>query len=410
MSNEYYAKYEHLSHKELYDMLMAGKPGQVQGSATGWTKLRDGTDGLSSALTRDLQRLAGSWSSPSGQEYQRRVGLIGEFSNQLSEDFGVMQEQLSSLSGDLTRAQGKAEDPADIHPHNMLKDAAVGAGAGSFLGPAGTLIGGTIGAIHGHDADEEEKEKARQRMIQVVADLAGTYSVVGTSRWSTAPAPPPADLPGGGGSGVGTAIEGTSGSGIRASSVGGLGTGEVGRHRAAAPSGSAAPVTPLGSAGNRGQSTSPNEPTGGLSGTGLGATGAALLGAGLVDAAALDMALGRAGMPAGGAGQGTTGGVSGAARRLTDGVIGNESRPAGPGGRAATNLVRTGPTDGRSGMGTGSRGQEDEPDEHLTWLTEDEMVWGGDGPVAPAVVGGTEPAEPAEQTQAETETGSAIGG
>ena len=392
MSNEYYAKYEHLSHQELYDMLMAGRPGQVDSSAAGWIRLQDRANSLASALTSDLRRLAGSWSSASGQEYQRRVGLIGEFSNQLGEDFGVMREQLSGLSGDLSRAQGKAENPANIHPNNMLKDAAVGAGAGSFLGPAGTLIGGAIGAVHGHDADEAEKEKARQRMIQVVADLASSYSFVADSRWSTEPDQPPADLPGGGTSGVGAASGGQAGSGVRASSVGGLGTAEVDRHRAADPSDTANPVPPLGSGNDGDPGASTGELTG-LSGTGLAAAGAALLGAGLVDAVALDMALGRAGMPSGGVPGQMTGGVSGAARQLTDGVIGNENRPAGPGGRAATGLTRVGAADGRSAAGAGSRGHEDEPDEHLTWLTEDEMVWGGDGPAAPAVVGGTEPDE-----------------
>jgi hypothetical protein len=128
----------------------------------------------------------------------------------------------------------------------------------------------------------------------------------------------------------------------------------------------------------------PDNPSDG-SGTGLAGAGLGLVGAGVVDAAAVDMALARTpggGMPA------TTGGVAGASSAVPEGVIGGDNRTGGPGGRAATGLGRTGSGADAHAAGSGGRGQEDEPDEHLTWLTEDDMVWGGDEPAAPSVLGG----------------------
>jgi uncharacterized protein YukE len=389
MPNEYYAKYQHLSHQELYDMLMAGQPPQIEGTATDWAKLQGRADDLTRALTTDLNRLASNWSSASGQEYQRRLGLIGDYSTQLGEDFAVIREQLSTVADELKQAQtkGKADNPADVHPHHTLTDGLKGALAGSPLGLPGMMVTGTIGALHGHDADEAEKEKARQRMIQIVADLATSYGTISTSHWDTAPAQPPADLPGGGTSGVGSAGLGSSGSGTRARTVHGLGTtSTTGQHRAPDPGG-ASTVPPPGQTGSGDGTLTSIEPSP-VSGSGLASAGAALLGAGLVNATALDMARGRAGgqLP----GQGTTGGVSGALNQASEGVIGAENRPSQPAGRAAAGLSRTG-IDGRGATGAGGQGHEEEPDEHHTWLTEDDMVWGGDEPAAPAVLGGPEP-------------------
>ncbi len=401
MANEYQANYQHLSHQELYDMLMAGQVGQVESTATDWNVLQQRADNLASALAGDLHRLAGNWNSASGQEYQRRVGLIGDYSSQLGEDFALMQEQLTTLAGDLRQAQdkGRADNPADIHPNHTLTDTLKGAVVGLPLGPVGILGGGAIGALQGHDADEAEKEKARQRMIQIVTDLATSYGVVGASQWNTEPTQPPADLPGGGTSGVGSSLS-SSGSGSQAHGVRALGTASVGgQHRAPDPT-AATTVAPLNQPGGADGTLTPTGPSS-ASGSGLASAGAALLGAGLVNATALNVAGGRAGSPVGRLpGQGTTGGVSGAANQVSEGVIGAENRPPQPAGRPATGLVRTGGVDGRTAAGAGGQGHEEEPNEHLTWLTEDDMVWGGDQPAAPAVLGGAEPsAEPGEETE-----------
>jgi hypothetical protein len=387
LSDEYTARYAHLSHEQLYRMLKAGDPGAVDTAAAGWTVLQERADALATALGNDLRGLSANWSSSSGQEYQRRVGLIGQFSGLLSEGFDIMQGQLTSVAGDLRRALAKAEDPAHVDTGHTLTDAAKGAGIGAFAGPPGMLLGGVIGAVHGHNADEEEKEKARQRMVQVVADLATSYAVVGTSRWVEEPVEPPVELPGSGSGTSASSGYGRLGGGTQASGVHSVGTGgAAGQQRAAAPSGTSSVPVLSGDGATAGGVTA-GDPSG-VSGTGLAAAGLGLLGAGMVDAAALDMALARTIGPGGGM-PGTTGGVSGAAN-VTEGVIGGDSPAAGPGGKAATGIGRGPAADAHAAV-TGGRGQEDEPDEHLTWLTEDDMVWGGDETVPPSVLGGTEP-------------------
>jgi hypothetical protein len=382
MSDEYHARYAHLSHQDLYRMLKAGDPGRIDSMAAGWTVLQERADSLASALAADLQRLSRNWSSASGQEYQRRVGLAGQFSTQLGEDFGIMRDELAALGSDLRQAQAKAEDPAHTTNH-MATDAATGAMVGSFAGPVGVFVAGTIGAIHGHAADEEEKEKAHQRMIQLVADLAASYDMVRTGRWSVDPVAPPTDLPGSSRSGTSAASMARVSSGTRAAGVGGVGTvAGPGRHRTPDPSDAGA-VPELGPDGAAASSTA--DPSH-LSGTSLAGAGTALLGAGLVDTAALDLALNR-GQPGG-----STGGVSGSLNPATEGVIGADGRGA-TGGKAVSGLSRTGLAGEHASAGTGRRGYDDKADEHLTWLTEDDMVWGNGEAAAPAVVGGVDPAE-----------------
>ena len=64
----------------------------------------------------------------------------------------------------MQEAQREAESPdATDDSDKTWKGAAVGAP----LGPAGMLVGG----FFGHQKDEEEKEKAHNRMVQLVAGL-----------------------------------------------------------------------------------------------------------------------------------------------------------------------------------------------------------------------------------------------
>ena len=68
-------------------------------------------------------------------------------------------------------------------------------------------------------------------------------------------------------------------------------------------------------------------------------------------------------------------------------------------GAARANRAATGTGNANRAV-AGNRGQavDDEPDEHLTWLVEDEMVWGNDASAPPAVLGvETAPAEAEQQ-------------
>src|SRR5437762_989858 len=162
----------------------------LKGKAPKPGTLHDTASGLATSLTQDLGKLTAGWTSTSGTEYQRRVGLVASFSSVMADEFDTLYQGLSQMSGPLRTAQKHAEDPAATDDNdNMIKDAAIGF---AIAGPAGGVVGG----LFGHDQDEEEKAKAHQRMVQLVANLAADYVVTRTGMWSTEAPLAPTDLPG----------------------------------------------------------------------------------------------------------------------------------------------------------------------------------------------------------------------
>src|SRR5581483_8514845 len=156
--------------------------------------LRDTLGGLHDSLRTDLAGLAKGWSSDSGTEYQRRLGLIGSFTSALHLDLDSVHTTLTSWAGLLREAKKHAEDPADTDGNgNAMKDAAIGAAAGSSLGPPGMVAGGVIGGFMGHNQDEEERKKAHDRMITLVSLLAANY--VTTDRMPDTAAQADPDIP-----------------------------------------------------------------------------------------------------------------------------------------------------------------------------------------------------------------------
>lgn len=386
MSDHNLDVYSTHSHRELYDQLMAGKPDQVDGHAATLRRLHETLDGLSRTLSTDLQELGNAWSSSSGQEYTRRVGAITAYSGTISDDFSTLGTHLSTMASYLRTAQKQAESPDKTDGNgNMVKDAAIGA---AVFGVPGAVIGG----IFGHNQDEEAKQKAHEQMVKLVAGLAGQYQL--SDQRIPQPPLPPDHLPGDGSGGHATPHGGPGGAGARGY------TGPAGgaAHGTQDASGDLTGLTPV----------APVAPLG--SGTSLLGAGGALLGSGVLSGAALDSLRGN---PTGGAGGSTTGPdrVGGA------GVIGGDGDPhrsgtgvqAAKGGRPAGSpaedeaVVRA----NRPALGTANanraavtgRGDavDDEPDEHLTWLVEDEMVWGADASAPPAVLGVDAPAAEPEQ-------------
>jgi uncharacterized protein YukE len=374
------------SHRELYDQLMAGKPDQVDGHAATLRRLHETLDGLSRTLSTDLQELGNAWSSSSGQEYTSRIGAITTYSSAISQNFSTLSTNLSAMASDLRTAQKQAQSPDKTDGNsNMVKDAAIG---GAVFGVPGAVIGG----IFGHNQDEEAKQKAQEQMARLVANLAGQYQAHNDR--APQPAPQPVNLPGGGSGGQATPHGGPGGVGAR----GYAGPAGGGSHTTQSGGGDlsgltpVAPVSPLGSGSSL-----------------LGASGA-LLGSAVLSGAALDSLRGSA--PTGGGATST-----GLDRAAGGGVIGgDEGDPhrSGTGVQAAKGGRPTGgPAEdeasirNRAGMGTGNANRaaiagrsdaiDDEPDEHLTWLVEDEMVWGGDAPAPPAVLGVDTPAAEPEQ-------------
>ncbi|MDR7278541.1 WXG100 family type VII secretion target [Catenuloplanes atrovinosus] len=159
----------------------------------------------------------------------------------------------------------------------------------------------------------------------------------------------------GAGGGLGTGGLGAPSAG----GLGGLGTGGLGAGGIGSPSGAGGPGA------------------GGLGAGGLGAGG--LVGGG---------ALGKPVAPAvpGIAGVGGAGPVAAGARGAGKGAAGKPTLPGGAvAGSAATGRPGAPGPAGLAGAGQGGAGYGAE-EEHGTWLTEDEDVWGGNEAVAPGVL------------------------
>jgi uncharacterized protein YukE len=403
MPDEILERYQNLSHQQLYDMLMAGSPGQVDGLVTSWSAMRDTAQTLADALRTDLGRLAEGWDSAAGREFQHRVGLIATYAETISREFDSIQSGLGTMSAALDKAKSQAESPeATDDMDQTISGAATGAAIGSVLGPVGTLGGGLIGGLMGHNQDEAEKEAAHQRMVTLVAGLAADYSITNHG-WPVTPPPPPPDLPTGDplttvtpasvppttkprqAPTIGMSTRDGSGADPDATPVvvqiGPSITVDQSALDGAASTGAGAelPGTSLLGAGAELTGASAGGPGTGLvmgagaaGGVGLGAAGGAAV-AGAIGAGA-------------GLGASSLSSASGSHLLGNSGAEGRSGQAAGP--RSATlSTSSTSRGAGRSAAGTAGPGQDDEPDERLTWLTEDEMVWGDDEGSPPAVLG-----------------------
>ncbi|SCG62567.1 WXG100 family type VII secretion target [Micromonospora halophytica] len=422
--SEYTQRYQHVSHRELYDAVRAGDPQQVEGLASQWSSLRETLDNLARDLDTDLDKLAPAWTGDAAREFHDRLSLVVRYSTELAEGAADVRQALNLMAGQLRTAQQKAESPEATDDHDKAID---GATKGAMLGVPGMIVGG----IMGHQQDKAEQEKAHQRMVEVVADLAAGYEVARYGRIVDPPAPP-TRLPGDADrSGVPTQHGPAVNTPASAPTTGAFGPG------------GGATATTAGSV-----SQGPGTASGGAGTGGEGSGGATTGGPGVIDAGT-GTSLAGAGPATGGVGGGsglagasptTTGGpgtgsgsmFGGAAGLVAGGVLGTgalassgsraaattpsrpgaptgmENRSAAGTGRLASGQPGAGGNDGRAGARAGSanraamaggagrsgviggRGQhgEDDSDERMTWLTEDEMVWGDGGTTAPPVLGG----------------------
>jgi hypothetical protein len=388
--DEYINRYQSYSHEELWKDLKAGDPNQVDTLAAAWKSLHDTASGLATSLNQDLAKLTAGWSSSSGTEYQRRVGLIGSFSSAMAGEFDSLYRGLSLMSGPLRTAQKQAEDPAATDDHdNTIKDALIGF---AVAGPPGGIIGG----LFGNEQDKEEKEKAHQRMVQLVANLAADYTVARTGSWSTQAPVEPTDLPG---DTTGGRYDAAGGPQVR--SPGSV----TGTHSAYATTStvndpnapSRGPQDGVGSADGSGATLGPDGKPIDVN-TGLAGDGT-LAGAGALGLTGLTTSLLAAGGGAPGAGSGyPLGGAAGAGGLH----VGNPlSGAAGEGGvrdpRAAAG-TRANAARQAASAGRGHGEQGDEADERTTWLTEDDIVWGTEE-APPGVLGGRPADEPDESSE-----------
>ncbi|HEX5540319.1 MAG TPA: hypothetical protein VFX60_01955 [Micromonospora sp.] len=413
MPDEFQQRYEHLSHRQLYSQLMAGDPEQVERLASQWSSLQTTADGLARSLQSDLNKLTAGWSSAAGTEFSRRIGLIKTFADNLAAEFGNVDRGLMLMAGPLRRAKAQAEHPDETDDHDKaVKGAVVG---GVIGGPAGAVVGG----FFGHRQDQAEQERARKRMVQLIAGLAAEYDVTDHANWPVQVVSPPPDLPRGTSDDSSSPTRGPQVAAPTAAPKSGTSTG-IQRADVAAPqtpreapsSGASQAAVGMGFAGSGGSAggegllgADQDEYGTSLAGTG-GASGPTVSGwaAGAGGAAlAAGGAAPRPGMPAGpppAQAPMPSAGVLGAATGMS-GAEGKAATTAGRGAgmraqhgggnlsRGAQDVIgRSGADANRSAAGTRPAvGSATEADERLTWLTEDEMVWHGDEHAAPSVLG-----------------------
>ncbi len=176
MADEYEARYRKLSHDELYRMLRAGSPTQVDVVADTWQTVESSLAAVVTALRRDLAALSAFWVGKGSREFQYRVGLIATYAQTLASEAAALHTGMSVMSGTLAQAQRQAEP-----------------GQGE---PTEWGIGGVLGTDLGHIAAEGERASAHERIVALVAGLAAEYAMADHRNWpATVPAPPP-DLPG----------------------------------------------------------------------------------------------------------------------------------------------------------------------------------------------------------------------
>jgi len=192
MPDELYAQYRQLSHQELYDRLKSGDPAQVEALVTAWKSIETTASGLAASLSADLDRLMQTWDSAAGWEFHYRVSLIAAYAQMLAEEFASIHNGLSAMSGALADAKGEAEPPEAIPPPPKTPGEVA---AATLLGGTGTLISGVVGNALGHQPDPAAQRRAHERMVNVVADLAGEYRVAEYGTWPPSVPTAPAELP-----------------------------------------------------------------------------------------------------------------------------------------------------------------------------------------------------------------------
>ncbi|MEU4717265.1 hypothetical protein AB0F73_26940, partial [Micromonospora purpureochromogenes] len=347
--SEYTQRYQHVSHRELYDAVHAGDPQQIDNLASQWSSLRDTLDNLARDLGADLDKLAPAWTGDAAREFHDRLSLVVRYSSDLAVGTAEVRQALSLMAGQLRTAQRNAESPEATDDHDKAVD---GATKGLILGVPGMIVGGILG----HQQDKAEQEKAHQRMVQVVADLATGYEAASYGRVVDPPAPPPR-LPGEADRNGATTMAGPSvGSPASAPGTGIAGPG--GGATVSTPSSAAhGPTTGSGDTGTGGNGTGTT--TTPVTGGGLVGSGTSLAGAEPLTGGALPGGAGLAGA-GGGASGGGSGMAFGAAAGIAAGGVLGTGALASSGRASAPSPVRpaTGATgmENRSAAGTGRGG------------------------------------------------------
>ncbi|MFY1670179.1 hypothetical protein ACN27G_09495 [Plantactinospora sp. WMMB334] len=176
MVDEYHERYRQQTHEELYRLLMAGLPAQVDGIADAWHSVEEILGGIATGLHDDLTRMLATWTGPGSREFHYRVGLIVSYAAKLAEEAAAMRTGLTVMAGALGEAQRQVE-------RDRPELAGAGAGVDEMSGVFGRVM------------SEEERAKARERVSAQVARLAAEYAVTDHRSWPATIPVEPGDLP-----------------------------------------------------------------------------------------------------------------------------------------------------------------------------------------------------------------------
>ena len=174
-------------------MLMRGSTDQVDSLVATWKTMETTIGALAASLRADLDRLLPGWDSPAGREFDRRVGLIAEYAQTLAEEF--CRDPHRAVGDGRPRWPTRRSRPSTPtsrrpppRPHGTAR-------RGHAAAPARHRRRRRGRRQLGHEVDQAEKEKARDRMVPVVCALAAEYRVVDYGTWPPRVPPPPVDTP-----------------------------------------------------------------------------------------------------------------------------------------------------------------------------------------------------------------------
>lgn len=192
MPDEYYLRYKHLTHEQLYKQLLQGSPSTLSRQADAWRQAGQSAAGVAGNLRRDLKRLGANWSGLGHEEFEYRLGLVMAYSQKLADEAASIGVGAEALSRALAEAQRQSEphpsvpvagsDPAALRL--ALRNAA------SDWTPESVL-----GTDLGHVPTPEEQAAAYERMVTLVAELAALYGVVDQANWPKVIPGGPAGMP-----------------------------------------------------------------------------------------------------------------------------------------------------------------------------------------------------------------------
>ena len=173
--DEFLHRYRSVPPLVLYRQLLAGDPDHVERVAGAWDVVAGSVRGIAIDLAASLDALSGVWAGTGAQAYQERVAVLAAWARRLADDADAMRTGLTVMAGALANAQRAAEYPAIDDEESEPPIGVLGPGFGRLM-PA------------------HLRDRAEERLVEVVATLAVEYAIAEHTIWH-GPRPQPAPDP-----------------------------------------------------------------------------------------------------------------------------------------------------------------------------------------------------------------------